>query len=43
MKGGKELKKFKKGKSDVMEGLVFNLEGMGSFICLFSSVMLFRY
>ena len=43
MKGEKELKKFKKGKSDVMEGLVLKLEGMGSFICLSSSVMLFRY
>lgn len=40
--GRKEVKKFIKGKSGVMEGLVLKLEGMRSFICLFWTVMLFR-
>lgn len=40
--GRKEEKKFIKGKSEVTEGLVLNLEGMRSFICFFWTVMLFR-
>lgn len=42
-RGRKEEKEIIKGKSEVTEGLVLNLEGMRSFICFFWTVMLFRH